>query len=109
MPDTSGIDLANENPISLKEAAQLPLFRRDGRAANFSTVWRWAKRGCRGIRLETIRAPYGTATTVEACYRFIKQLTALASNGEVVLRLPTPAHRSKQINEAKRILDAAGV
>ena len=53
------IDVANENTISLTEAAkQLPR-RRAGKRTHVATLYRWGIRGLKGVRLETIQIGCG--------------------------------------------------
>jgi len=49
-----------------------------GCGVNVSTVWRWAKRGVRGIRLETIMIGGIRYTSVEALQRFFAATTAVS-------------------------------
>lgn len=72
------IDIANEQLISLAEAAQmLPCGRKD-RYPNVKTVYAWTKNGCRGILLATVQLAGRRATSKEAVHRFIQALTAAA-------------------------------
>ncbi len=69
------IDLTNEEVISLNNAtAHLPR-RRSGKRPHVSTLFRWAQRGCRGVKLEVIRVGGTLCTSVESLQRFCDQLT----------------------------------
>jgi len=50
--------------------------RRRGKKVHVSTVFRWALRGCRGIRLEVVDTPSGLCTSLPALQRFFDRLTA---------------------------------
>ena len=70
------IDVANENTISLTEAAkQLPR-RRAGKRTHVATLYRWGIRGLNGVRLETIQIGGTRCTSVEALQRFFDRLSA---------------------------------
>jgi hypothetical protein len=49
---------------------------RTGRPRHVTTVYRYALRGVRGIRLRTVRLPDGLYTTFEAWNQFVRELTA---------------------------------
>lgn len=72
------IAMAHEELLSLAEAAKdsrLPR-RRAGKRPHVSTLYRWSKHGCNGVRLETIRFGGTLCTSIEAIQRFAEQLTA---------------------------------
>lgn len=67
--------LIDEGLISLAEAASL-LPRRRGNKPGCKTVWRWARHGYRGIKLEYVCTPAGFTTSKQAVERFIAAVTA---------------------------------
>lgn len=73
---------------------------------NPSTVWRWYKRGVRGVRLETVVVGGKRFTSLQAIRRFIERSTAAADGTPTV---STPKARARQIAQAERELDAAGI
>ena len=88
------IDSTRETLISLADVpAQLP-DRRGGRRPHVSCVYRWAQRGCRGVKLEVLQCGGTKVTSLEAIQRFFERLTAASSNE------PTPARTSKQRQRA---------
>jgi hypothetical protein len=101
------IDLSTERPFPLAKAAKHQLFRgksRDGRSLNFSTVWRWALNGIRGVKLETVRVGNTLCTTEPAMQRFIERL----SNPDAGDIAETPAMRRRAHEAAVKELAAAG-
>ncbi len=95
------IDVLHEVPLTLNEATRLPYLRRGGKPIHLATVHRWASRGAKGVRLETMKFPGGMRTTAEAVLRFLATL-----NGS-----PVVSHskaRTNAINAAERELQAAG-
>lgn len=80
-------DLFSESPLSLSAAAKLLPGR-----PHISTVWRFAQKGVRGVRLETIVSGGRRFTTHEALERFVGRTTA-AANG---VSAPTPAANTKR-------------
>jgi uncharacterized protein DUF1580 len=95
-------DILSEEMVTLTAAAKLIPGR-----PHISTIWRWRKQGCRGIRLETAVVGGRPYTSREAIVRFIKATTE-ACDGVIADR--TPSHRrQKQIEAAEKELDAAGI
>jgi hypothetical protein len=62
------IDPLSDELMSLSQAARRLPRLRNGRPVSPSTVWRWASRGLRGVRLEIIRIG-GVACTSAAALR----------------------------------------
>ena len=98
------IDVLCENLITLREAARLPAFKRNGRAPHLASIHRWAAIGVRGTRLETVRQPGGMATSVEAVARFLHALTYGPSPP-----VPTTATIRRQQAQVDRQLAEAGI
>jgi hypothetical protein len=91
-----GIDILQESPISLTEAArQLPR-RRQGRRTATSTLYRWATAGCRGAILEPLQVGGIRCTSLAALQRFFEALTAAA--GTPTVRLASAQQRTAQAN-----------
>lgn len=68
------IDINQETLLTLADAAkELP--RRGGRKIHMSTVWRWANRGLKGIKLESIQLGGSTWTSREALQRYADRLS----------------------------------
>lgn len=101
------IDLTVEKPIPLGQVPDLDFVprRRRGRKLNVSTVHRWAQRGLRGVRLETLCFGGTKCTTVAAMQRFFEALSEPA--GPAVVR--TSAQRERAADRAEAELSAAGV
>lgn len=97
------IDLETEKLIPLREAADLLPRMRRGKGIAYSTLWRWALRGTRGVRLESVRVPGGLATTKEAVQRFIM---ALGSAQSTSAREVPVSYRTRQ---ADAVLRRAGL
>lgn len=68
------INITTERVLSLTEGTRLLPRRRRGRKPCPSTLYRWAKRGLRGVRLETVRVGGTLCTSVEALHRFFEEL-----------------------------------
>lgn len=107
----------NETILSLSEAAaSLP--RLNGKRPHTSTLWRWCRKGCRGIRLEYVRIGSKIATSREALDRFFN---AQAAADSALESTPSPTQqpatqkprsekeRARAIEEARRKLEAAGI
>lgn len=99
------IDLQTESIVSLTEATKYIPRRRAGRKCHVSTLHRWAKDGCRGIRLEAIRVGGTLCTSLEALQRFCDRLTG----NEPTITIRDSRKRQQQISEAKARVAAAGL
>jgi hypothetical protein len=81
-------NLMNEDLVRLSDAAwDLP------HRPHTSTLFRWMKRGVRGVRLEAVRVGGGWFTSREAVRRFIVATTAAAATGPSVAqttKAPSP-------------------
>lgn len=71
--------LALEELISLSAAAAILGNRRGGRKTHSSTLARWATKGLRGVRLETVRAGGIICTSRPALQRFFATLAEVAA------------------------------
>jgi hypothetical protein len=68
------VNLVQEQLISLKEAPKhLP--KRNGKRTHYSTVFRWATKGARGRRLESVFIGGVRYTSIEALNRFAATAT----------------------------------
>lgn len=108
------IDIHTETIVSLTEATKI-LPRVNGKRPSISTLWRWCRKGLRGVRLEYIRVGRNIATSREALNRFF---TALAEADEPVghpaapaprATPAEPAHRRAALEEADKVLERAGI
>lgn len=92
-------DLLSEMRIPITDLA-----RREG--VSTPTVWRWAIRGCRGVRLETYTVGARRYTTEEAFARFAAGCTAVSQGQSLSAEdLRTAAKIARDNAEADRILD----
>lgn len=104
------IDIKYEVLLSLSDAAKtLPCI--DGKRVHVSTLWRWCKRGLKGVRLEYVRVGFRICTSSDALSRFINELAAadqqLApshSSAEPAKQSRSPAVRRTAIERANEIL-----
>lgn len=68
------LDLNEEKPFNFSTISKQHPIR-----PSVPTLWRWALRGLRGVRLETIKVGGRRYTTFEAIDRFASRLTELRS------------------------------
>ena len=94
------IDILTEQLISMAEAsARLP-----GRPS-LCTLWRWAVKGCRGRRLETVTIGGRRYCSVESLARFARHQGTIDAPS-----VRSPHQRDRAIARAERELrDAAGI
>jgi len=92
------INTSVEYLISLSAAAKELPGRGARRGVHTITLWRWSKRGIRGVKLETVLVGGIRCTSREAMARFFERTTA-AADGQ-----PIP---SATASERRRALQAA--
>jgi hypothetical protein len=63
--------LDNEDLVVLTKAAAWIAERTGGRRPNISTLHRWATRGVRGVKLETVAVGHVRYTSIDAVRRFL--------------------------------------
>lgn len=107
------IEIAEEHVLSLSEACKvLPAI--EGRKPHPSTLWRWARKGVRGVRLEYARLGRRIVTSREALGRFVNAL----AEADLQESRPAPKRqafsrsdrqREKAIAEAEAALAAEGL
>lgn len=82
-----------------------------------STLWRWCRKGCRGVHLKYQRFGHKIYTWPGALTEFTDALAALDRSESTSAPLPpvqkqktvAPAARRKAIDDANKILVAAGI
>ena len=86
----------SETLITLTQAAQMLPGR-----PHVSTLWRWYRRGIRGVRLETYVLAGRRFTSVEALERFAAATTAAANGERPPVRTPRQRERAIAAAEAE--------
>jgi len=113
------IDITTETPLSLTEAAAT-IPKLDGKRPCVSTIWRWCRKGIRGIPLEYARLGHRVVTSREALARFADRLveadaqrdekrSAGAKCHAVAPKPRTSKQRARDIAAAEKRLSTAGV
>ena len=92
---------SGEPVMTFTEAAGW-LERRFGSRPNVATIWRWAVRGLRGVRLQTIRLGRYRFTTERAIERFIDQTSAVTAPQEGVPRPSAEFPSGQPFTEGER-------
>ena len=95
-------DILTEDPVTLTEATRIFPGR-----PHASSIWRWYKHGCAGVKLETYCAGGRRFTTRESITRFIQRVTA-ARDGVATEATPS-RRRQREIEKAERELDEVGI
>lgn len=104
------IDVANENLIGLSEVPKLLPKRSNGKRIHISAIYRWAQKGIRGIRLETLRLGGTTYTSREAIQRFADSQTANATSVDSRNSQLTSRTRIYQADKAEeKVLKVLGI
>ncbi len=95
--------LIDEKRLSLSQVAQ----RLD---VNTSTVWRWALKGVRGVKLDTFSIGAKRYTTEESVNRFIEGTTRSASGDSIPIQSSrTNRQREAAVSDAERFLDSESI
>jgi len=100
------INMFEEELLTLREAVTKLPRRRRGRKPHVSTLWRWATRGLRGVRLEVIRVGGTLCTSREALQRFCEKLT---EQQEAARTTSARKSREKGIADAEAELSRDGM
>jgi len=108
-------NLINEGLVTLTEATKL-LPRVAGKRIHVCTLWRWCKKGLRGVNLEYLRVGSKVATTSDALQRFFAALAELDATQPSTYKLAclknktrSEASRQRDIENAKAILVRAKI
>jgi hypothetical protein len=99
------LDLRSGPYFRLSDAGKYLPPRRGGKQPHTTTLYRWAKQGFRGVKLETIRVGGTLCTSMEALQRFCERLS------ECPTAAPEPttmAARRRASERAERVLDRLG-
>lgn len=100
------LDLQAEHVVNLSDATRHLPKRPGGKKPHVATLYRWATRGLRGIRLETIRVGGTLCTSLEALQRFCERLSDGTS--PPIARV-TSAARRRAVERAELMLDRIGI
>ncbi len=102
--------LTDERVVTFTEAAKL-LPKMNGKRPHASSVWRWARKGVQGVRLESRRVGGRFVTSVEALERFTERLAAidLPDRSEPPSKPRTTRARALAVERAEAECAAAGI
>jgi len=108
---------SDEELITLTEATRrLP--KVDGKKVSVCTLWRWCRKGLRGVFLEYVRVGRRICTTRQALLRFFSELADLddrfqpdTRSKQASLKRPpiTSRQRQRALAEADAVLERAGI
>ena len=109
------IDLATEELLSLTDAANsLPPL--DGKRPHVSTIWRWCRKGLKGVRLEHVRLGHRVCTSRDALARFSQRLAETDEqpaerpvSHTTIGRPRTDPERERAVQAAQEDLQKAGI
>ena len=102
--------------LTLSQAAkQLP--RINGRKVHTSTLWRWCRRGCKGVRLQYYRIGRSIMVSQATLNRFFTELVQADAADQSPTAAPrkrrsrrtTSAMRQREIDAANKVLIKAGI
>ena len=107
------IDTSKEELLSMSQAAKA-CPKVDGKRPHSSSIWRWVKKGVKGVRLEHVCVGRRICTTREALARFMHELAQAPPPPcrYEVLQKPktrTETQRDQAMARARRSLENRGV
>lgn len=104
------IDFTSERVLTLEEAVALPMLRKRGGEVpkTPSTIFRWIRKGLRGIRLESALRGGIRVTSEEALARFFERVTTARDGQEPVSPPRTPTQRHRASAKAAEACERAG-
>lgn len=112
--DNQNIEEGISNFLTLSQASKrLP--RVNGRKVHTSTLWRWCRRGCKGVTLRYYRIGRTIMTTEKALQQFFTALAqadteqADSHNFKPRRKRRRPDNRQASIDEANAVLRNAGI
>ncbi len=95
-------DPISEPPIPLADVPKLKLFPR---RPHVCSIFRWAQKGLRGHRLETLSVGGTKCTSEAALVRFFERI----SDPAAIVQPTTTTQRRRAQEKVNRQLDAAGI
>src|SRR5579859_7175260 len=99
------IDIKSERTFPLPYAARHVLclqVRRNGKPVSPATLWRWASRGLKGVRLETIKIAGQTCTSDAAIDRFLSAFVKAEDQPAFAPRRAVSRHAAVEAELAAR-------
>jgi hypothetical protein len=89
-------------PIPLSKLSKFIPPGRKGKRRHAATIYRYAQRGVRGIRLLTMQLPDGLYTTLAWWHEFVDQLTAALGRPQVGPQEQAPRANSQRQNTVEK-------
>ena len=102
------VAILNEKLFPLRSAVNLVPSGQAGKKLSIGTLFRWAMRGVRGVKLETVLIGNSRLTSREAIERFSTTLSARPDDQAAVATPSTPVRSRKAHEKADGKLAAAG-
>lgn len=96
--------------LTLPQAAAL--LGRGGKRPSTTTLWRWCRKGCKGVVLEHVRLGRELRITEKALADFGRRLAEVdrpTPTATATTQRPTDARRAREVEAAKATLRAEGI
>ena len=101
-------DTATENTLAelrpLAELTHLTAGANRGAPCDFSTLWRWATTGRRGVKLRAVRVGRKLCSTAQWLFEFFEALASAELTPTPPIQ--TPAKRTREFNRRQAAADA---
>lgn len=106
------IDSRNDELLGLSQAAAA-CPQVDGKRPHASSLWRWMRKGCRGVHLEHIKVGRRVVTTRQALEDFFRATAEAPLPSTTHIPAPpksrTERQRQRDMAEARKTLRACGI
>jgi len=102
------VDIATEKVEALADCTKYVPLRRGQKRVHLATLYRWAERGCKGVKLEVLQVGGTKCSSAAALQRFFERLSAQANGEPVAPQGRTTRQRTKAAAKANAELQAAG-
>jgi hypothetical protein len=103
------IIVAEETVFPLGDVPKHLSIIRGGKKLHKATAFRWAARGIRGVKLETIRVGGSLCTTLRALQEFCERLSQTDGQPAAMPSIRTPAARARALAKAEAELTRLGI
>lgn len=106
------IDIEKETVFPLSLARKVVSV--GGKELHVSTLWRWCRRGLRGVKLEHVRVGHRVCTSTQAISRFVNKLAEVETHLPSHVSEHTANHTAlpgseASIKRAEAVLARAGI
>jgi len=105
-PGNTAALITPSTPIPLSKLGKYIPPGRNGKRRHASTIYRYVKRGARGVKLRCMKFPDGFYTTLAWWHDFVQGLTAAHCEAQATVPEPSPRAKDKAQSAVEKEIDA---